>query len=183
LPGLSAGLAGPDIQGAVPAWGCHSQVPRVGKPTPPHLTSPRENTRCEGHQSGRPCFGEERCWHPQAGWWWYTGAALLAPLLQGAASPPAGSEGGRSIPVRQGWRSGGSIGSYTTLRQADQAASAAGASASPRSEFPDVANISRSPLDAHLHTQAGAHAHTQAGAHAPAHAASKGKASAEPVLK
>lgn len=62
------------------------------------------------------------------------------------------------------------IGSYTTLSYADKAASTAGAHGSPRSEFPDVANISRSPLHAHLHTQAGAHAHTQAEAHTPAHA-------------
>lgn len=74
------------------------------------------------------------------------------------------------IPLCHGRRSGGGIGSYTTLCQADKAASMAGAQASPRSEFPDVANFSRSPLDAHLHTQAVTHAHTQAGAHAPAHA-------------
>lgn len=97
-------------------------------------------------------------------------AALLARLVGRDVSLAAGREGSQSIPLCRGWRSGRGIGSYTTLRQADKAASVAGALASPRSEFPDVANISRSPLDTHLHTQAGAHTHTQAGAHAPAHA-------------
>lgn len=152
---------------ATPDFSCQGLFPAAG-PSVCWSSPAARGSRWGAKQVLLPAVGSKDTGSP--GVQGTSGLPYSACLL-GGMSPwqQAGRVAGAS-PFCQGRRSGGGIGNYTMVHQADKAASTAGAHASPQSEFPDVANISRSPLDTHLHTQAGAHAHTQAGAHTPAHA-------------